>query len=236
MVGDGCGWISKGYYEHDRRDLGLSFVRLWPQTGATVVFKIPIYRELMLWSGCVDASKKTAVSVIKSGRSVYVLPGGEMEQMLTVEGNPTGCNYWSEGKHRVWLNTRKGFVRLAVEFGLDIIPIYAFGETDLFSVSDFLLPLRIWICKRFHVATPLAYSKVRGIPIPYWPRKLPVTICFGKAVKVKQLSPTDPNFHAEVDETHGRFISALQSLFERFKGECGYPDAVLEILPVEKQQ
>lgn len=44
MVGDGCGWITRGYYDRDRRDLG-----------ATVVFKIPIYRELMLWSGCVDA-------------------------------------------------------------------------------------------------------------------------------------------------------------------------------------
>ena len=36
-------------------------------------------------------------------------------------------------KHnRVFMRSIKGFIKLAVEFGIDIIPYYGFGETDLY--------------------------------------------------------------------------------------------------------
>jgi len=41
---------------------------------------------------------------------MYVLPGGEAEQMLT-----------QRGKQRVFLNSRKGFVKLALEHGKGLL-------------------------------------------------------------------------------------------------------------------
>jgi len=206
---DGIGWFSKKVHDADKRDLG-----------ATVLFRIPIIRDIVLWFGIVDAGRSTAVKVLESGRSVYVVPGGEMEQMLTIEG-----------KHRLFINHRKGFVRLAVEFGCDLVPLYAFGETSLYSVSNFMLPLRIWICKKFHVALPICYSKRWGIPIPFlYHKNVPYSLCVGQPLPVKKLSPKDPQFNQTVDEVHEQFKQSLVKLFDHYKKECGYPDAVLEFI------
>eukprot|EP00976_Prorocentrum_cordatum_P067739 1178872-Prorocentrum_minimum.AAC.5 len=48
---------------------------------ANVVFKIPGWRELLLWMGCVDASRQNAMAVLRKGCSLYILPGGELEQV-----------------------------------------------------------------------------------------------------------------------------------------------------------
>jgi len=49
-----------------------------------------------------------------------VLPGGEAEQMLT-----------QFNKQRVFVQKRKGFVKLAIEHGASLVPVYSFGETDM---------------------------------------------------------------------------------------------------------
>jgi len=209
VVTDCCGWFSSGQH-HDRRDLG-----------ASVVFKIPIYRELLLWLGLVDAGRKTAQAVLASGRSLYVLPGGVIEQVQT-----------EEGKHNIFA-ARKGFIRLAVEFGVDIVPVYCFGENDLFSTSNFLLEIRKWVCKKFYIGLPIAYRTFGSVPFVFpfcGPKKIPLTICFGSPVKVIQMSPRDPEFETEVERTHKKFLVHLQLLFDECKSECGYRDAVLHFL------
>ena len=102
---DAAGFLTK-HFSHDRRDLG-----------ATIIFRIPIFREIFIWAGCVDASKQTAQKMLKQGKSLQVYPGGEAEQLMT-----------EYQKHRTYIKFRKGFARLAVEFGCDVIPVYAFGN------------------------------------------------------------------------------------------------------------
>jgi len=209
---DGIGWLSR--YNRDRRDLG-----------ASIVFKIPIYRDIILWLGMVDAGINTAKQILSQGKSLYILPGGVMEQMLTIEG-----------RHRVFINTRKGFARLAVEYGTDLIPVYTFGETNLYSVSDFLINFRLWVCKKFQIALPIFfYSKRGGVPILFLSHQVPLVMCIGKPIPVNKMSPTCPEFSAYVDQKHKEFVDALQCLFDKYKVECGYPDAQLEILPKKEE-
>lgn len=52
--------------------------------------------------------------------SLLLYPGGEREQMMTVRG-----------KHRLYLKQRKGFVKIAIESGASLVPVYVFGETDV---------------------------------------------------------------------------------------------------------
>ena len=144
VISDVGGFYSRKIYTHKRRDIG-----------ATVVFKIPLWRELNLALSIIDANKALCIRTLKEGYSLGILPGGEREQMLTKYQH-----------HRVFMRTRKGFVKLAVEFGIDIIPYYGFGETNLYRTSDFLLSLRQWISKKFKIAIPLAYNYFRGVPVP----------------------------------------------------------------------
>ncbi|KAH8076755.1 2-acylglycerol O-acyltransferase [Aureococcus anophagefferens] len=105
---------------------------------------VPLYREFLLFLGNVDASRRVARRVLGSGRSLFVYPGGEAEQMRA-----------APGRHIAYWKTRKGFVRLAVEAGVPIIPSYAFGENELYAPLPLATGLRLWICRKFRVALPL---------------------------------------------------------------------------------
>ena len=53
---------------------------------ASVLFSLPFVRELVLWTRCIDAGKKTAARALRKGHSLLVIPGGEAEQMRTKPG------------------------------------------------------------------------------------------------------------------------------------------------------
>lgn len=91
---------------------------------ASVIFRIPVFREYLLWLGCVNADRRVAEKVLRSGKSLVILVGGIMEQMLS-----------QRGEHTVYVKKRKGHVRLALKYGTPILPGYNFGETDLFTHS-----------------------------------------------------------------------------------------------------
>jgi hypothetical protein len=55
-----------------------------------------------------------------------VLVGGEHEQMTA-----------KPGRHEIFIKKRKGFIKLALEYGVPIVPAYAFGETDLYYRSKY---------------------------------------------------------------------------------------------------
>jgi hypothetical protein len=68
--------------------------------------------KILLFLGCVDASSSTCHYNLKRGRSILVFIGGEKEQLLTKPGN-----------HKIFLKSRKGFVKLALEYGVDLVPM-----------------------------------------------------------------------------------------------------------------
>lgn len=57
---------------------------------------LPVWRELLLWLGGVDAGRATACSVLRNGWSLYILPGGEAEQVRQPIGQrtPTQAAAW----------------------------------------------------------------------------------------------------------------------------------------------
>lgn len=42
---------------------------------ASVLFQMPVLRELCLWSACIDASRKVAKKALDMGYSLFVYPG-----------------------------------------------------------------------------------------------------------------------------------------------------------------
>jgi len=206
---DVCKFLSETW-PVDRRDLG-----------ASAIFKIPVYQELLLWLGCVDAGGQTARAVLRSGRSIFVYPGGEAEQMRT-----------RKGRHSAHWGGRKGFVKLAVEYGIPVIPSYVFGETDCYDTLSFMLSLRMWICNNLKVALPLALGRW-GTPIPH---KVPLIAVVGKPIEVPKVAPKDPNFAAEVDKAHAKVLEALIDLFDKHKAKYATADATLEVTGSDRKK
>jgi hypothetical protein len=194
---------------------------------ASVLFFFPGLRELLLWLGCVDASKPTAIKNLDSGKSLLIFVGGEKEQLLTCPGH-----------HRIYIKKRKGFVKLALRQSgkgkgngngvIRLVPTYAFGENDAYHVCTipFVVNLQNFLQKYFSLGIPIAWGRYGSVlPLP-----VPIAVEIGKPIDYTPTASAQGNLEAQVDELHEIFINEVLRLFDRTKAKHGYADAKLEIL------
>jgi hypothetical protein len=175
---------------------------------------IPGVRDILLALGATDASRYNAARWLAAGRSVLLSPGGANEAYYSVPGT-----------QRLLLRRRKGFIRLALESGAALVPVYGFGETE---------------CHRQHRTTNAALAAVQrklnavtGMALPLLldlrPRAVDVTVVVGKPIAVRRVAaPTD----AQVDALHAKYVAALRRLFDDHAPDCIVDPArrVLEIV------
>jgi 2-acylglycerol O-acyltransferase 2 len=182
--------------------------------GATVLFTLPMVREIFLWSGGVDARRSVAERCLKANLSLLVLPGGQQEQLRTQHGHEL-----------VYVQRRKGFVKLALRYGTPLVPVYVFGANDYYYTSSWLLPLQLWLMK----VTGLSLVVGAGLfGLPTIPRPVDTTMVFGEPLDFG--APIAQPTTEQVEAAHAKFVTALQQLFDQHKEACGYGDRVLEIM------
>eukprot|EP00050_Salpingoeca_kvevrii_P014708 m.39132 g.39132 ORF g.39132 m.39132 type:complete len:339 (-) comp5928_c0_seq1:47-1063(-) len=185
---------------------------------ATIVFRIPVLREILLWCGFRDANRHVIASALRSGRSVAILPGGEAELLLS-----------ETGRERVVVVNRMGFVRLAMQYGIPIVPVFTFGLNDWYQTWGFCSRLRRFIQKRFRIAIPLFCGRWYA---PLVMHRSPITICVGKPIEVPHPLPDFAEPAAEdVVRVHAQFVTELTSMYERNKNAHGRADRELECIP-----
>jgi diacylglycerol O-acyltransferase 2, plant len=118
------------------------------------------------------------------------------------------------GVETVFLRKRHGFVRLALEHGAPLVPVFAFGQTPQYG----------WV--RLPFAARLA-RKIGWVPMLIWgamgtpmPRKIPLKIVIGKAIEVPKLGVgnADPG---TVERYLKKFIEELEGIYERHKDDQG---------------
>lgn len=100
--------------------------RLIPTGVAEAVLSVPILRHVMGIFNLISASKKSLIKNFQKGGvegSVVLYVGGIAELFVS-----------SETQETLYLLKRKGFIKLALQNGVDVVPIYLFGNTAVLSV------------------------------------------------------------------------------------------------------
>lgn len=188
-------------------------------------FWAPVMRHLWWWLGCRPASRSVAQKLLASGHTIALCPGGVRE-----------CLYMKPGTEVAYLRKRHGFVRLALESGAPLVPVFAFGQSDLFSYVRPLLDWpKGWIPRSLwsRMARRIGYAPmiVWGLWGTAMPRQVPLTIVVGKPIRVphpKKGGSSGGEVSPEMVEQYLRkFISELEHLFERHKKAAGYPNGRL---------
>nr|XP_023394806.1 2-acylglycerol O-acyltransferase 2 [Loxodonta africana] len=180
---------------------------------------LPVLRELPARGEGLVASDKESVDHLLSrkegGNLLAIIVGGSKESL---DARP--------GAYRLLLRNRKGFIKLALMHGAALVPIFSFGENELFDQVN--NPPGSWLrCVQNHL------QKVMGFALPLFhgrgvfqysfgllPYRRPITTVVGKPIEVqKTLQPSQE----EVDHLHQRYIKELCNLFEAHKLKFDIP-------------
>lgn len=166
---------------------------------ASFCFLTPLYRDLLVGGGIIDAARYNAQAALESDKMCLCLvPGGATEAL-----------YCKPGSSDIYIKKRKGFVKLAIETGSDLVPIYSFGESETYGQLSGVFP---WVSK-----IQRKFQAVFGISLPMLtnilPRKVKITCVAAKPIPVvKKENPSD----AEVQEYLDKYIAALERVYYKY--------------------
>lgn len=102
------------YAENGLKDLNARFA------GASILFCVPVLRELLLLMGVRDVSRPTVRKLLAANHSIAIQPGGIWEMVMS-----------DSTQEALYFQKSLGFVRLAMEFGRPLLPAYSFGENQV---------------------------------------------------------------------------------------------------------
>ena len=155
-------WYTQRGYE--RPLIGLGF---------DAAFTIPLIGGVMRRIGQVPASAENAARALDAGLPVLVYPGGDHELFRP----------WSE-RNRIDLAGRKGFIRLALEKRVPVVPVVGHGGHESVIVVARSERLARWFgLKRIRMGNlPLVWQLPWGLspPGPFYvpmPAKITVQVC-----------------------------------------------------------
>ena len=121
---------------------------------ASFLFQLPLLRDFLLAFGVVNASRENIRQLLKRGACVLVAPGGTQEGLMTRPGIKTLP--WED---------RTGFVEVALEEGVPILPSYCHGMEKAYWNIPFLLNQRLHFLKKTQIPIPF-FLGLGPIPFP----------------------------------------------------------------------
>ena len=175
----------------------------------------PLAGELLRKAGTMSASPGNAEKALDAGAAVLVYPGGDWEtHRPSWEGN------------KMDFAGRKGFIRLALEAGVPIVPVVSIGgqETALFLSrgAGLAQALRLDKLARLKVL-PISIAAPWGLNIGDFAGHLPlpakITIEVLPAIDLEREFGPDP----DVDEIYRHLTAQMQEALDALAAERRFP-------------
>jgi len=188
---------------------------------ADVAMRIPFLRQVLSWGSAGSASRSVLYKGLSKGHNLFILPGGVAEI------------FSSKPRTHVVKASRRGLMKLALQTGASLVPVYVFGGNDFYHQVGFE-----GVSRAYQAAFTIFWGQY-GLPVPF-PCKCsmvlgdPIVPVVGsmceessgeKRTARKILEPTPE----EIEDLLERYMDALRRLFDQYKAQAGYPNAELEI-------
>jgi len=176
----------------------------------SVNWSIPITHDNISFLGIGDASKKALQIALTHapGSSALLVTGGAKESM-------TAHPHTS----KVVLKNRAGFVKVAIRNGSNLVPVWAFGENNIFENLAHDSPTLLKWQRKIQKMITFAPLVVNGRGVFSYasgllPHRRPITVVVGTPIPVEKASnPTDEY----VTELHNKYKAGVLELFNNYK-------------------
>lgn len=147
------------------------------------------------------------------GASVAIVIGGAAEALDARPGSAT-----------LTLARRKGFVKMALRTGASLVPVFAFGENDIFEQVENpdggrLRKFQTYIKQLIGISPPAFYG--RSLSRGVWrrifgrkgvlPKREPIEVIIGNPIHVPQVDDPSPDV---IDKYHQLYTVGLKELYE----------------------
>jgi len=200
----------------------LGFAQLFPGITNTLLtldsnFRIPLYRDWALCLGLASVSRESCENLLSKGgpnkegmgRAITIVVGGARESL---DAQP--------GALRLVLARRKGFIKLAIRTGADLVPVLAFGENELYEQFDpaahpMLQKTQLAIKKLLGFTIPIFHARgVFNYDVGMMPYRRPLNIVVGGPIMVQRMERPSQEY---VDEIHGLYVDELRRIWDEWK-------------------
>lgn len=181
--------------------------RQWFGTCLPLLFNIPMLGEVFELTNARPVDSLTLMKILGGGRSIAIQPGGVEEQAAS-----------RHDQEQAFFPAKLGFIRMAIQFGTPLMPLYLFGENQLYRRVDGFEWLTKLIRKVSGMTLPICTAKF-GLPqAGLMPIATDIHIRWGKPVEV---GPKDENPSDErVEEVYDKYVAELKKLFDENAKDC----------------
>ncbi|KAL2159219.1 hypothetical protein VTH06DRAFT_2651 [Thermothelomyces fergusii] len=190
-------------------------------------FRIPLYRDYILALGLQSVSKESITAILTTGgldgdgmgRAVTIVVGGARESL---EAHP--------GTMRLVLAQRKGFVKMAMRTGADLVPVLAFGENELYDQLSarqhpWLHRLQMWVLRTLKFTLPFLHGRgIFNYDVGLMPYRRPLNIVVGRPIPVRKVGAGEKMDAGEVERLHAEYVAELKTMWDRYR-DTFYPPA-----------
>ncbi|CAO3703588.1 unnamed protein product [Rhizopus stolonifer] len=218
-----------GYHPHGIISMGAfanfateatGFSKLFPGIRPSLLtliqnFNMPFYRDLVMALGLAAVSRRSCESILSSepGRSIVIVIGGAAESL---NARP--------GVSDLVLKKRLGFIRIAIRHGSPLVPVFSFGENDLYEQVDnqkgtLLFKIQKKLQSIMGFTMPLFHARgIFNYDVGIVPFRHQIATVVGKPIPVPNLEEgeTEPT-QEQLLSVQKLYIEELERIYDKYK-------------------
>ncbi|RCH93851.1 diacylglycerol O-acyltransferase 1 [Rhizopus stolonifer] len=178
-------------------------------------FRIPFYRDLIMSLGMASVSRRSCENILKSGpgRSIVIVVGGAAESLNARPGITD-----------LVLRKRLGFIRLAIKNQAPLVPVFSFGENDLYDQVDNTKGSKVFMFQKkmqslLGFTMPLFHARgIFNYDVGIIPFRHQIATVVGCPIPVPALEEgqTEPT-QEQLLQVQKLYIDELQSIYDKYK-------------------
>jgi 2-acylglycerol O-acyltransferase 2 len=145
------------------------------------------------------------------GRAITIVVGGAAESL---DAKPHSL--------RLVLKRRKGFVKIAIRTGADLVPVLAFGENDIYEqfqpdAHPYIHKFQLILKKVLGFTIPLFHARgIFNYDVGLMPYRKPINIVVGRPITVVR---NEKPAQEEIDRVHGEYVAELERIWDTWKDD-----------------
>ncbi|KIK05706.1 hypothetical protein K443DRAFT_3707 [Laccaria amethystina LaAM-08-1] len=174
-------------------------------------FQMPFYRDILMALGVCSVSKQSCSNILKAGpgSAITIVVGGAAESLSAHPGTAD-----------LTLKRRLGFIKLAIQHGADLVPVFSFGENDIYQQMPNQRGTMIYAFQRkfqsiFGFTLPLFHGRgLLNYNVGLMPYRRQIVAVIGNPIHVERCEK--PTLE-ELTRVQQRYIEELTRIWNTYK-------------------